>query len=144
MRDRVYIATAYRYGWTNNGHYIVCVNPNRCSVLDAAEVEHEASGGKYGVEVVEHTFDLDGPETTTISYFPSSYGEQAPHMNHRIQVARSVGLMVLDAIDRKDQKRSVPAWLQVFVLLEIKCMQAMNPGTEFFREFEVSPSTAGE
>lgn len=90
---KVYVATAYRWGWYNNHHYVVTAGVDRDAVLEAAEEECSGRGGKYGVEVVEH------PSDETIAYYPSSYNEKRAKMNWRIAAAENIGIAVLAACE---------------------------------------------
>jgi len=45
---KVYVATAYRWGWYNNCHYVVTAGVDRDAVIKAAEDECSDRGGKYG------------------------------------------------------------------------------------------------
>jgi hypothetical protein len=97
---KVYVATAYRWGWYNDHHYVVAASVDRDAVLAAAEDEPSDRGGKYGVEVVEY------PSEETIAYFPSAYSEEAPKQNWRITAADDIGIAVLVA--HEDGKALLP------------------------------------
>ena len=95
---KVYVATAYRWGWYNNHHYVVTAGVDNVVVVvvpvtKVAEEECSARGGKYGVEVVEH------PSDETIAYYPSSYNEKRAKMNWRIAAAENIGIAVLAACE---------------------------------------------
>lgn len=91
---KIYIATAYRWGWINNGSYNVVITTKRHIAVSMAEGEAAGRGGKYGVEVRECE---DGGSTEgvvvgeVIAYFPSAYGEKAASMNYRITLFEMVG-----------------------------------------------------
>lgn len=91
--EKCYLAIAYRYGWTNNGHYFVAGGADPDVVTEAAEEEHAGRGGKYGVLVCEvHTDEV-------YAYFPSAWGEKEATFNQRIGLAERLGLDVISAVE---------------------------------------------
>lgn len=100
MATPVYIATAYRYGWLNNGHYLVWADTDERATLNAAKAECHSRGGKYGVSVHR----VDGADSIEVAYFPSSYGENSAHHNERITLFDRLGSTVATAIENPDEK----------------------------------------
>lgn len=92
MIPECYAVIAYRWGWLNNGHYIVRLTTDRQSAIDAADAEASNRGGKYGVTVYDS-------ESNPIHHASSSYGEKSAFMNHRIQMFERVGLAVVVALE---------------------------------------------
>lgn len=83
-----YTVVAYRWGWTNAHHYHVAQSSDAARACDLAEAECLGRGGKYGVVVYEWTDE----ETYEVhAYYPSSYGEDEPHFNQRIEMFESIG-----------------------------------------------------
>lgn len=57
---KVYVVSAYRYGWRNGHSYVVgcCENIDDAKKLSVAHMNYR--GGKYGCEIVECNFnDID-------------------------------------------------------------------------------------
>lgn len=95
MKQPIFLAIAYRWGWANNDWYIVGAGLDEGDAVAMAEAECEGRGGKYGVAVLK----LTDTEDSQIAYFPSSYGEKEPHANWRIDTAGSLGIEVLVAAE---------------------------------------------
>ena len=89
-----YLVTAYRWGWTNNHHYIVYCGPNEDRAWDLAEEECNDRGGKYGVAV--NRYKEDGEHDTICAYYPSSWGEKLPYHNYRLDYISRLGHMLED------------------------------------------------
>lgn len=119
----VYIATAYRFGWTNAYSYVVAATTSKAKALSDAEDEQQGRGGKYGVEVKEHSVK----SVKLVAYFPSFSGESEPHMNWREDAALHVGYDVMDAYENGERVagsdgllhyrkiRNFPKWLAKMV-----------------------------
>lgn len=86
-----YLATAYRWGWTNAHSYIVYCGDDYERALELAEEENNDRGGKYGVHVCERNEDSGAKH---LAYFPSSYGEDMPHHNYRLDYFNTLGHMM--------------------------------------------------
>lgn len=91
-----YLVTAYRWGWTNNHSYIVYCGPNEDRAWDLAEEECNDRGGKYGVAV--NRYKEDGEHDTICAYHPSSWGENLPYHNYRLDYFSRLGHMLEDYI----------------------------------------------
>lgn len=89
-----YAVIAYRWGWLNNGHYIVRVTSDLQSARDAADAEASHRGGKYGVTV----WDTEG---RAMYHAPSLYGEKQAHTNERIEMFERVGQRVAVALENE-------------------------------------------
>jgi len=87
-----WIATAYRWGWSNNHHYIVYAGDDYDRAMELAEEEANDRGGKYGVVVRSYTEDY----SRVFGYFPSSYGEKLPYHNYRLDYISRLGHMLED------------------------------------------------
>lgn len=124
MSTSVYIATAYRWGWTNTGAYIVWADTSEAATVNAAQSECYGRGGKYGVEVRKHTED----DSESVAYFPSTYGESAPRFNRRIATAEHVGLAVMRAVEDGDAK--VPQWIVEEFRREEKLQTVLDEASE--------------
>jgi len=85
----MFLVIAYRWGWTNAHHYHVYAGPDETKARALATAEAHDRGGKYGCAVLR--FDADGTDSERIAYEPSTYGETAPHHNHRIDMFQSLG-----------------------------------------------------
>lgn len=121
-----YTVVAYRWGWTNNSFYLVGATSALSRAIELADVECECRGGKYGVAVYAWKSDEDYER---IHYSPSSYGEDAPETNYRIQMFSDVGhraheaatsgqVYMEDPADAAEKQQylkpfaaAVPAWL---------------------------------
>lgn len=101
----IYIATAYRWGWTNTDSYIVYVGTDESAANDAAEEERDSRGGKYGVEVLEYA---SADESKRVSYFSSTYDEKEPRANHRIAAFEQFGNRLAQAIEDDDSEALLP------------------------------------
>lgn len=92
MSAPTYIATAYRWGWYNAHNYLIYVGTDKAKAVALAQSEADGRGGKYGCVVCEYTEDAEGEmQSQHVAYFPSSYGEKAPHHNHRIDFFETLG-----------------------------------------------------
>lgn len=87
-----WLVTAYRWGWTNNHHYIVYCGDDYDRAMELAEEEANDRGGKYGVVVRSYTEDY----SRTFGYFPSSWGEKLPYHNYRLDYISRLGHMLED------------------------------------------------
>lgn len=83
-----YLAIAYRWGWTNAHQYHVALTQDEARCMELAREECDDRGGKYGVAVLKWSSET---EYERVAYFPSSYGEEAPHNNERIAMFESIG-----------------------------------------------------
>lgn len=92
-----WIATAYRWGWTNNHQYIVYAGEDYDRALELAEEENSDRGGKYGVALHSYTEDY----SRLFAYFPSSYGEKMPEHNYRLDYLSTLGHMMEEYINGK-------------------------------------------
>ena len=106
----MYIATAYRFGWTNAHTYPVYIGEDVVKAVALAQCEANDRGGKYGVQVVECTETLD--EQQTVAYYPSSYGEDEPYVNKRIALSDRIGGGVLTECE---SGRDIADWLAEIV-----------------------------
>lgn len=102
----IFIATAFRWGWTNAHTYTVHVGLDEAAADDAAEEECESRGGKYGVEVLKFTTPDD---CERVSYYPSTYGEKEPHANYRIDAFERFGNWLGAAIEDDNSTAMLPA-----------------------------------
>jgi hypothetical protein len=121
----VYLAVAYRFGWTNSHHYFVASGVDLATVQAAAEHTWEDRSGKYGVVVLEMPQDMTSEAPKRLAYFPSSYGEAAPAENARIEAFKTLGQRAYGAvshgktsIQRPDGSLAfipvdVPSWLRL-------------------------------
>lgn len=92
-----YVATAYRWGWTNNSWYLIYAGPDRTKAIALASQECSERGGKYGCEVINT--GEDGTSEKFVAYFPSAYGEARCHKNERLEMFASIGHRAVDASD---------------------------------------------
>jgi hypothetical protein len=84
----LYTVIAYRWGWTNADRYQVAACLDADEAFELAQEECNDRGGKYGVAVYEWASSTD---ERRVAYYPSSYGEERPHMNQRIEMFRTIG-----------------------------------------------------
>lgn len=87
-----YLATAYRWGWTNAHTYVVYCGNDYDRALELAEEENNDRAGKYGVDVRQ--YDEEGDWQMLLAYFKSSYGEDMPHHNYRLDYFNTLGHMM--------------------------------------------------
>ena len=95
-----YLATAHRWGATNNHSYHVYGGLDRTKAIALAQAEREGRGGKYAVVV--WAFDDDGTDYRSVAYFPSSMEEEGavvPHHNHRIDYFEHLGHFLDSMVD---------------------------------------------
>lgn len=120
----VFLAIAYRYGWTNSHQYFVACSPDESFALAAAERTWADRVGKYGVSVQEMPEDLSMARPRSVRYFPSAYGEAAPSECARIQAFQTLGQRAYGAVTHKKTLLSVdgrlvalpvevPEWLRL-------------------------------
>ena len=83
-----YTVIAYRWGWTNNTHYFVACTADADKACNLAREEADDRGGKYGVAVYEWA---DETSFVLHEYHPSTWGEDKPHHNDRIDMFHSLG-----------------------------------------------------
>ena len=114
-----YLVQAFRWGWTNNHHYLVYAGPDREKAIRLASAECAGRGGKYGVQVTEVTCngeEIDHLEH--IAYYSSLHGEKQPHTNWRIEWFESVGNVLCthweDGIGQPDEH--IPVWIQQLIM----------------------------
>jgi hypothetical protein len=84
-----YLVIAYRWGWTNGHQYIIYCGPDETKAIAMADSETGDRGGKYGGAV--YKFNEDGTDYERIYYTPSSYGEEKPYHNYRIDMFEKLG-----------------------------------------------------
>lgn len=94
----VYLAVAYRYGWTNSHQYFVACGDDLAAVRQAAEHNWEDRDGKYSVVVLQMPPDMAAGAPKRLDYFPSSYGEVAPYENARIEAFKTLGQRTYGAV----------------------------------------------
>ncbi len=90
------LVTAYRWGWLNNHQYIVYCGDDEQLAEEMAEQECDDRGGKYGV-AVRHYCE-DGDYSRLMSYHKSSWGENLPYHNYRLDYISRLGHMLEDYI----------------------------------------------
>lgn len=91
----MYIAIAYRYGWTDEDWYIVAWGADMQTVCSRAQEENRSRGGKYGILVT----DLSREDQPDVAYYSSSWGEKRPRFCENSYVWRQVGLMAIHAVN---------------------------------------------
>jgi hypothetical protein len=92
-----YLVVAYRWGWLNNHQYIIYCGPDETKAIALADSETGDRGGKYGAAV--YKFNDDGTDYEKIYYTSSSYGEEKPYHNYRIDMFESLGHCMHDYAD---------------------------------------------
>lgn len=98
----IYLATAYRWGETNNHWYYVYAGCDRTKAMALAQVERDDRGGKYGVAVWE--FTPDGCDYRLAGYFPSSaetIDTMEPRYSHHIDYYHRLGSFLHEAATGK-------------------------------------------
>lgn len=95
MTCPVYIVTAYRYGWMNNGGYHVWAGTSPEDAIAHAQSESTSGACKYGVVVRKAI----GGELSIHCYFPSGRNEPAPTIDHSRQLADRIGWRILGEIE---------------------------------------------
>ena len=106
----IYLAIAYRWGWTNAHSYFVFIGREKRRVILEAESECHGRGGKYGVEVIK--FIAQNGHHEHVAYFPSAYQEDKPHHNNRIDLFEHVGMDIITHFDHKKRVLSKTAILK--------------------------------
>lgn len=136
----IYLATAYRWGETNNHWYYVYAGTDRTKAMALAQVERDDRGGKYAVAVWE--FTQDGCDYRLAGYFPSS-AEQAettePSYSHHIDYYQRLGHFLHECATGKallpDPEKSgqltyqdvqIPEYQRIKVSSEQATLRAMN------------------
>lgn len=114
-----YLAIAYRWGWTNSHSYFVSCSSDLQKVLAAAEQAAEDRCGKYGVAVLEMPEDPASTPAKRLAYFPSSYGEAAPHANARHEAYGLLGQRVFNAVQHAKTRRTDEAGNRQFVAVDV-------------------------
>ena len=89
----LFVAIAYRWGYSDNHSYLVVASQDYAKVNDAAIEENLLRGGKYGVTIYEIE---DGKpiheqigdtllnyEPKIVNHFSSCYGEKEPRQGWR-------------------------------------------------------------
>lgn len=89
-----YTVMAYRWGWTNSSHYLVGATQDVDRAIEMAEAECDDRGGKYGVAVYQWKKE---DEYERVFYASSTYREEEPEHNHRIDMFSNVGHHAHDA-----------------------------------------------
>lgn len=92
-----YLVTAYRWGWTNAHTYVVYCGNDYERALELAEEENNDRAGKYGVDVRQ--YDEEGDWQMLLAYFKSSYGEDMPQHNYRLDYFSTLGHMMDEYAD---------------------------------------------
>jgi hypothetical protein len=128
-----YVVTAYRWGFINNHHYIVCVDTDLQHCIDEANQQADYRGGKYGCVVKDTNGEIK-------HYAPSMHGETAPYENYRIAADEYIGYNVTRAIDQgwiywadegettcKCKEVDVPQWLRDVAKKELNRWQILYP-----------------
>ena len=87
-----YAVIACRWGWTNNGFSVICVNNDLEKAKRVADEYADYRGGKYGVGV----FDASGKQ---VYHSSSLYGETELHHNYRLDTFQSVGIVACRAFE---------------------------------------------
>ena len=88
----MYLVTAYRWGWLNNHQYHVYAGTDKTKAVALARAEADGRGGKYGCAV--YAFTEDGADYTLEAYYPSSYNEEKPSHNGRLDMFESLGHVI--------------------------------------------------
>ena len=88
----MYLVTAYRWGLLNNHQYYVYAGPDKTKALALAQAEPCGRGGKYGCAV--YCFADDGISNTLEAYFPSSYAEEKPYHDERLDMFVQLGVVL--------------------------------------------------
>jgi len=97
---KFYLATAYRWGQTNEHWYHVYCGMDRTKALSLGQCEAMDRGGKYGVCVWE--FDADGVNYKRLWYYPSmTDDETGPYHSHKIDFYQRLGFFLNEASQGK-------------------------------------------
>lgn len=112
MNDGPYSVNAYRDGYYNGGHIALPSWLSRWAAKEAAEEYADYRGGKYGVEVRNHTNEV-------VHYVSSSLEEDHAEWNQRIYDAETVGSLIRMHVEKHgdmprswELKRMIPPkWL---------------------------------
>lgn len=121
-----YLVTAYRWGWTNNGCYHVGCWTDLDTAIAFADKECADRGGKYGVEVVQ----FSGESESSVHYQPSSYGEETPHFNERIELFERFGNVVVPRLENEEFESLTFEKLNETVDLEKKTISIFRKSRE--------------
>ncbi len=153
-----YTVTAYRWGWTNAQFRQLAVTADEDRAYALAEQEHECSGGKFGIEVLEwHAED----DFTRCAYFSSAYGEEAPFSNPRISMFERIGSATHSLVTTRTQwgppaegvsghvpqALEPPTWLEELVVKEEQfrlLMSALEEDAIAHRASGLPPLTEAE
>lgn len=108
----VYLAIAYRYGWSNGHWYVVFADTDKDKVLAIAELETHDRAGKYGVQV---TCDDE-----IVAYFPSSRGESRPLLNVHVYADRHIGSWIRNKpyADKSEIDATIAHWLEIAEMIQ--------------------------
>lgn len=91
----MHVVIAYRWGWTNNGGYIVTIKQELEDAIAHAFEEADSRGGKYGCAVYDKEGDLK-------HYEASGYGEDKPFLNTRIEMFERVGNRIAPMVENSE------------------------------------------
>lgn len=87
-----YAAVAYRWGYLNGHQYFVYVGTDKAKAVAMARSENADRGGKYGCVVWSFKDNEEGEQTEEqVAYFNSSWGEDKPFHNYRIDMFERLG-----------------------------------------------------
>jgi hypothetical protein len=96
----LYIVTAHRWGWLNDGMYHVWAGDDQAKAEEIASAEVIGRGDKYGCQVLRCVEAEEGMEFERVAYFPSGYGEKVPYYSPHIAMHEDLGRLVRDAVTR--------------------------------------------
>jgi hypothetical protein len=106
----IYVVIAYKWGWINNTHFLVCATSNYEKAIKEAKITHKTWEGKCGV-VVYDTPDILDDDTYVVFYLPSSYNENRPFVNKQLELYKEVGAKVVLEIER-NKNNDIPTWIK--------------------------------
>ena len=96
----LYIVTAHRWGWLNNGMYHVWAGDDRAKAEEIAAAEVIGRGDKYGCQVLQCEQTAGDMVFRQVAYFPSAYNEKVPYDSPYIEMDEALGRLVRDAVTR--------------------------------------------
>lgn len=97
----MYVSIAYRWGESNNHHYILGAGDDLPRLQEQAENEVQNRGGKYSVVIykVDPPNDEGEQHYDQVAFYEPpylpTYGE--PHIDHKREAAESLGYRVMEA-----------------------------------------------
>lgn len=88
-----FLAMAYRWGYTNNHHYIIYCGMDEQKAVACAQAECNDRGGKYGCVVWGYKDAGPEQEVRKVAYFRSMAETEAkgPQHNYRLDMFQTLG-----------------------------------------------------